>query len=86
MLYPGVDHKYTSSIFEEHSDDFKKINEFQILDFSICGYMPCSLLVPFFELHFRNYNFSEIHFNDKKIGNWFSKLTHKNEKIFFRFL
>ena len=22
----------------------------------------------------------------KKIGNWFSKLTHKNEKIFFRFL
>ena len=80
MLYPGIDHKYTSSIFEEHSDDFKKINEFQILDFSICGYMPCSLLVPFFELHFRNYNFSEIHFNDKKIGNWFSKLTHKNEK------
>ena len=57
MLYPGIDHKYTSSIFEEHSDDFKKINEFQILDFSICGYMPCSLLVPFFELHFRNYNF-----------------------------
>ena len=29
MLYPGIDHKYTSSIFEEHSDDFKKINEFK---------------------------------------------------------
>ena len=42
--------------------------------------MPCSLLVPFFELHFRNYNFEEKHFNDEKINNWFCKLTNKNEK------
>ena len=37
-------------------------------------------LVPFFELHFRNYNFKEKHFNDEKINNWFCKLTNKNEK------
>ena len=80
MLYPGIDHEHKSSILDEYGENFNLINDYQVLDFSICGYMPCSLLVPFFELHFRNYNFKEKHFNDEKINNWFCKLTNKNEK------
>ena len=42
--------------------------------------MPAALLVPFFELHFRNYSYNEKHFNDNLIKGWFTKLTDANEK------
>ena len=80
MLYPGIDDEHKTSIFAQHGENFNLINDYQVLDFSICGYMPCSLLVPHYESHFRNYSFKENHLNDQRINNWFSKLTHKNEK------
>ena len=42
--------------------------------------MPAALLVPFFELHFRNYSYNEKHFNDNLIKGWFTKLTDAKEK------
>ncbi len=80
MLYPGIDDEHKSSILAQHGENYNLINDYQVLDFSICGYMPCSLLVPHYESHFRNYSFKENHLNDQRINNWFSKLTHKNEK------
>ena len=80
MLYPGIDDEHKSSILAQHGENYNLINDYQVLDFSICGYMPSSLLVPHYESHFRNYSFKENHLNDQRISNWFSKLTHKNEK------
>ena len=64
MLYPGIDSNQINSIIDDFGNNYRKIDNYQILDFSICGYMPAALLVPFFELHFRNYNYDEKHFND----------------------
>ena len=47
MLYPGIDFNKTISIFDEFGNNYQKIDDYQILDFSICGYMPAALLVPF---------------------------------------
>ena len=80
MLYPGIDDEHKSSILDQHGENFNLINDYQVLDFSICGYMPSSLMIPYYETHFRNYGYSEKHLNDQRINNWFSKLTNKNEK------
>ena len=80
MLYPGIDFNKTISIFDEFGNNYQKIDDYQILDFSICGYMPAALLVPFFELHFRNYSYTEKHFNDNLIKGWFTELTDAKEK------
>ena len=80
MLYPGIDSNQINSIIDDFGNNYQKIDNYQTLDYSICGYMPAALLVPFFELHFRNYNYDEKHFNDNLIKGWFTDLTNKNEK------
>jgi len=80
MLYPGIDSNQINSIIDDFGNNYRNIDDYQILDFSICGYMPAALLVPFFELHFRNYNYDEKHFNDNLIKGWFTDLTNENEK------
>ena len=47
MLYPGINSNQISSITDEFGNNYRKIDDYQILDFSICGYMPAALLVPF---------------------------------------
>ena len=47
MLYPGIESNKKSSIIEEIAIIIEKLMNYQILDFSICGYMPAALLVPF---------------------------------------
>ena len=42
--------------------------------------MPQGIFTPFIDLYFRNYEFKEENFIDSYFVQWFSELTHKNEK------
>ncbi len=79
-FYPGIDDRNITSISEDFGNNINIIDNYQSLEFSICGYMPAILLAPFYELHFRNYDFLEKNIYDDLINSWFSKLNHKKEK------
>ena len=80
MLYPGINSNQISSMTDEFGNNYRKIDDYQILDFSICGYMPAALLVPFLSCILETTNYNEKHFNDNLIKGWFTKLTDANEK------
>ncbi len=78
-LYPGIEPSSVSANLPNLNSNFNLVNEFQNLEFSICGYMPSTILAPFFDLHFRNYDYKENHFIDEYFLEWSTNLTHKNE-------
>ena len=61
------------------SSDYDLVDKYQTLEFSICGYMPATILTPSFELHSRNFNYNQEHFFDKYLLGWTQNLTHKKE-------
>ena len=79
-LYSAVNPSEISLNLKNLDNDHTLVNKYQSLDFSICGYMPANMLVPFFDFYFRNYNYKEKHFTDIHFIKWFSELTHRNEK------
>ena len=38
-----------------------------------------SVIIPYYNLHYRHYDYSQKHFHDQVINKHFSRLTHKNE-------
>ena len=78
-LYPGINPTKFLNNFINLNDSNEILDKFQVLDFSYCGYIPTSNLIPFYNLHYRNYDYSDKHFSDEVIDYEFSKLTHKNE-------
>ena len=79
-LYPGIDPSNVTSLLESVSYNQNEVDNYQKLDFSICGYMPGTILAPFIDLYFRNFDFKEKNFIDSYFIKWFLELTHKNEK------
>ncbi len=78
-FYPGIDPLKFSSNLDNISSNYDLVDKYQILEFSICGYVPATILTPFFELYFRNYNYNEEHFIDKYFLEWTHNLTDEKE-------
>ena len=78
-LYPGINPNKFSDEFINLNNSKNTIDELQILDLSYCGYVPLSVIIPYYNLHYRHYDYSQKHFHDQVINKHFSRLTHKNE-------
>ena len=68
-----------TSFLENLADNQKIVDDYQTLDFSICGYMPGTILLPLLIYILETMNLKKKILLIVILLNGFSELTHKNE-------